>query len=338
MEKTKESIKNKIIKIFKEKRKLTKLQIVKLIFAGISVFFLILGIIFTCIKTPIDGYIYRINTSLEEREETWKQRKSELYDYYDQLYPASHYESRMETSRFVKLLYKISFTNEDENTKQLTIEVFNFTETPISILWNIKFENREEKKYYYCNDVRDQVFGVKQSKSYSVIVDKDFDINDYVVWAISIDDDNDGHKDWDHDIIESYEREMERNKTFSINDDIIEIIGEQPTYENENTEPIPYYMVEIVNARLRYIFCYIFAVVFLLISIFIRKAKSKNYSSSTVYQKSYVPEYTSTTKEVIVKEIHHHTPKTQKVICLYCGSRYNDDLDECPNCGSNKIK
>ena len=39
--------------------------------------------------------------------------------------------------------------------------------------------------------------------------------------------------------------------------------------------------------------------------------------------------------DTLIEEIQKKSP--QKVICLHCESRYSDDLDECPNCGSAKI-
>jgi flagellar basal body-associated protein FliL len=65
----------------KKKKKLRKIQIVKIFMAGLSALCLIFAIVFTCLKTPIDGTIYRINTTQKERETIWEKKRDELFDY-----------------------------------------------------------------------------------------------------------------------------------------------------------------------------------------------------------------------------------------------------------------
>lgn len=330
-----EENKKEIDKKTKEKKKLTKIQIFRLVMAGLCAVCLICGIVFTCIKTPIKGSIYRINTTLEEREETFEKKQDELFNYYDALYDASHYEHRMKTSRFVKMLYKTTFSSDNGTTKQLTLEVINFTQTQIKILGAFYIRDGETRtKYYRIHESEDAVFASRASKVYTVSVASEVNFDDYYIYATSIDDDNDGHSDWQQLPLEDYYDELERTKTFSIYEDIAEEIGPRPTSENESTEPVPYYMVAIMNARLRYIMCYIFAVIFLVLALTIRGGSSSSTRSYMTYEKSYVPTRTETVKEIIIKEVHHE-PKNKKVICSHCGSRYKDSLDECPNCGSS---
>jgi len=325
----------KTTEVVKKKKKLTKIQITKIIMAGLSAICFVFAIVFTCIKSPIDGSIYCINTTLEEREEAWEAKRKELFDLYDRTYPASHYENRMTTSRFATLLYKESYSTISADEKQLSLEVINYTEKGIKILGAIYIENREDDSIYIRIDAsEDQYFSSKGKATYTVAVATDFEMEEYVIWAKGIDDDGDNHSDWSALQVSSYENELDRTKTFSISADIEKEIGERPTNQNESKEPRPHYMVEITNARLRFVMFYIFSATFLILAIVIHKPKH-------VYHRPLIiapePEYVEPQPEIIIKEIHH-APKIKKVTCLHCGSRYKDNLDECPNCGSAKIE
>lgn len=332
MEKINES---KTTEIVKKKKKLTKIQITRIIMASISAICLIFAIVFTCIKTPIDGSIYCINTTLEEREEAWDKKYKELFDLYDRTYSASHYENRMTTSTSAKFLYKESYANISDTEKQLTLEVINFTNKNLKILGAVYIENREDDSIYIRIDESEgNFFSSKDKATYVVTLDASFEMDDYVIRAKGVDEDGDNHSDWKYVQVTSYEKELERTKTFAISEDIKKGIGEKPTSQNESKEPIPQYMVEILDARLRYILFYIFSATFLVLAIIIHKPKH-------TYRKSFIittePEFVEPQPEIIIKEIHH-APKIKKVTCLHCGSRYKDNLDECPNCGSAKIE
>ncbi|MBE5755745.1 MAG: hypothetical protein E7341_03635 [Clostridiales bacterium] len=332
MEKENES---KTTEVVKKKKKLTKIQITRIIMASISAICLIFAIIFTFIKTPIDGSIYCINTTLEEREETWDKKYKEMFDLYDRTYSASHYENRMTTSNFAKFLYKESYAAISNTENQLTLEVINFTDKNLKILGAVYIENREDDSIYIrIDESEDNFFSSKSKATYVVTVDADFEMDDYVIWARGVDDDGDNHSDWTYLQVTSYEKELERTKVFSIIGDIEKEIGEKPTSQNESKEPIPRYMVEILDARLRFILFYIFSVVFLVLAITIHKPK---YTHRRLFAILTEPEFVEPEPEIIIKEIHH-APKIKKVTCLHCGSRYKDNLDECPNCGSAKIE
>lgn len=334
MEKSKES---KTTDVVKKKKKLTKIQITKIIMAGISAICLTFAIIFTFIKSPIDNSIYYTNTSLEEREEVWEKKQSELYNYYDKLYSPSDFSNKISTSRFMKLLYQITEVTNTQpigNEKQLSVKIYNYKEDNITILGAIYLEHKDDAlSYIRIDESEDEVFTTKECVEYILFVDADFNIENYTVSAKGVDDDNDGHSDWTIYPITSYDHELERTKAFSIFDQIEGIIGERPTNENESKEPIPQYMVEIMDAKLRYILLYVFSAMFLVLAIVIHKPK-KHYHIpfATIIEPAPEPK-----TEVIIKEIHH-APKVTKVTCLHCGSRYKDNLDECPNCGSAKIE
>lgn len=339
MEKTTETT-----KIKKEKKKLTKIQIVKLILAGLSAVCLVLAIIFTCIKTPISGSIYRINTTQKQRERTWENKRDELYDYFDQNYSSSDFEDEIETSIWMKFIYKLSYSNETNDSKQLNIELINYSEKTIKILGSVHVEHKDDEFDYRIDGSQDDVLTSKSSVNYSLTVDSDFDIEDCYISIYNIDYDNDAVKDVTFSTAKHIEDELERTKTFKIYDEIEEMIGERPTNEYESTEPIPHYMVEIMNAKLRFIIFYCLTVLFLVLAIVVRKRKTYSYESNiSQYTKPSINydvkpvRDNEPVREVIIKEIHH-APKIKKVVCLHCGSRYKDNLDECPNCGSSKIE
>lgn len=318
-------------KKIKEKKKITKIQITRIVLLGCAVVFLILGVIFTCIKQPIDGSIYYTNTTLEEREKTWEKKYSELFKYYDEQYPASHYENQMETSSFCEFLYKYSYTSETSETKTLVFELYNNSQNSATI-GAIYIENRENESLYYKVATTGQTFTSRSSTTYTVEVPSSFEIADYVIWARNVN--YDGHN-WTVLSVDSYQNELERTKTFTISAQVKNMIGERPTNESESTEPIPGYMQAIINARLTYAMMYIISGILIFVAIFIRERKFVPHRPFE-FSGSYTPP-PSQPKEVIIKEIHHE-PKIKRVVCLYCGSRYKDNLDECPNCGSSKIK
>ena len=331
MEKTKETK----IETVKEKKKLTGTHIVKLIMAGFSVVCFILAIVFMFIKTPIKGSIYRINTTQKQRETTWENKRDELYDYFDKKYPASHFENEIDTSSWTKFLYKFSYSNETVSSKQLNIELFNYSEKTIKILGSVHVEHRDNLFDYRITVSQGEVLTVKEAVNYSLIVDSDFDIEDCYISIYNVEYDNDGIKEESFLTAKLYEKELERTKTFKIYDKIEEMIGKRPTNEFESTEPIPDYMVEIKNARLRAFIFFVLSVSFLVLAISVRKTRLSGSDLNIEYFSEL--ENDEPENEIIIKEIHH-APKVKKVICLHCGSRYKDNHDECPNCGSSKIK
>ena len=157
--------------------------------------------------------------------------------------------------------------------------------------------------------------------------------------ARGVDDDNDGVNDWDIFPVSSYSNELERTMSSQISKDVYDRIGERPTNENESKNPPPDYMQAIMDARLRYILLYVSAGILFAIGMICRDAVFMKSHTAFEYVSFPVttPAPSEPKTEVIIKEIHH-APKVKKVVCLHCGSRYKDNLDECPNCGSAKIK
>ena len=93
----------------KIKKKLTKAQkIIKGILFGASAVLLVLAIVFTFLKEPIEGSIYKTNTTFQEREATWESEYDRLFDIYDASYSVEYFEQFLEpaTHSVGQILYK----------------------------------------------------------------------------------------------------------------------------------------------------------------------------------------------------------------------------------------
>lgn len=319
----------------KEKRKLTKVEkISKIVFLSIGVLLTVMGIIFTVIKVPIEGTIYKTNTTFEEREQAWNNEYRRLFDLYDATYSPEYFESEMELESGILggLLYKTS-----TGGSILTIDIYN-NATEKTIVYSIRLKNKVDESYQNITTEQIEIYS-RETKSYTITVADGFDMDNY--WIIC----SYRHKGhlWSGHSLTSYQRELERTKTFEIIDMIEDEIGKRPDKMKENSEDLserPDYMDDILDARLNYIMCYMFAVLAFIPAIFIGVGgKRQTYA---------LPSYSSEPMvEVIIKEVpvevkhdeedcKHH--KIKKVVCLYCGARYKDSLDECPDCGSSRIK
>ena len=334
-----EKVKVKKQKIKKVKEKLSKPTIARRIILCLSAICLGFAIFFTVLKSPIKDSIYLTNTSLEERQETWENSFDEWYKYYNSRYSPSDFETKLSTSRFLKLLYSVSVNKTSETTKEVSLTIFNYTDSPITMRGAFYFDRIGDTSSIRVNDSQGKVFTSKEYAQYHITVDNNFNLDDYMIVARGVDDDNDGVNDWDIFPVTSYENELERTKLSQISKDIYDIIGEKPTFDNESKNPLPEYVQAIIDARLRYILLYISAGILFIFGMICRDSvfmKSHPMFEPITYPIPR-PAPSETKTEVIIKEIHH-APKIKKVVCLHCGSRYKDNLDECPKCGSAKIK
>ena len=303
------------------------------------------GIFLNCIKTPIEGSFYHLNSSFEERQEIWDKKNEEFWDYYEQEYSSRDFSNDISVQDSLKLVYKFNYTEEVESTKQLNVTVYNYTSKAVrfqNIGIYLSFRS-EPPKYIYFDSSKHDTINSLENSTYSLVVDADFDFNDYIIFAGEVYDLNGNYmgEKGRGSFLYLYENELRKAKLSAIGDAVREQIGERPSPSNE-TDPQPDYMVKILNNQLAYTLLYIasgflfmIAVISKIFGVILSKQKP-SFTPMVKYVTHVVPVQPEI-REVIIKEVHH-APKVHKVTCLHCGSRYKDNLDECPNCGSARIK
>ncbi|MBQ8425214.1 MAG: hypothetical protein IJX17_04265 [Clostridia bacterium] len=332
--------------------KKTSLLILRIVFIGIAAMSFIFGIVYCVAQMPIEGSIYKTNTSRPEREEIWEEEFERLYDLYDdENSDLSQYENKIQLSLSLELLYKYSFTdsNTSDGVKTLRLEIINNSKYSVMSMGSIIIETWDDE-IAYSTKASDRILFSNASETYIFIVSDEFDIGEHSISATSVKYDNYTFKSW---YITSYERELEVTKMNQITLRIYEEIGQRPTVEYENSDPMPDYLVVINENIYTVIGWFTFAVIFGILAFAVRKRKNKtlnNYSyasnnfdvktDSTIvyetYEEDSLDELKEELKEEIIEEMNKNSVK--KVVCTHCGTRYKDDLDECPNCGSTKIE
>ena len=315
-------------------------RVVKGVLFGIAALLLGLGLLLTFIQQPIPGSIYKTNTTFEEREELWYAESKRIRAELDSILPLSYFERYMEprSGSIGEVLYKYSI---DNSSNTLSFTLYNNSVNTVKV-YSIYFKNKENSLNEYSVLNIDRDFISKDSSTYSIEVDEDFVIDNYIIYCSYR---NNGHL-WSQHPISSYQKELERTKYFTISDMIDEEIGERPDKQKEGAEEgdgRPEYMRYIIDARLSYCLCYMGAVLMFIIATVV--TFNWHIDTKPVIAESFDYDYdNSLPVDEIINEIpvsececrHHHPVK--KVVCLYCGSRYRDDLDECPDCGSSRIK
>ena len=230
------------IKYKKNKKKLSKIQLIRIVFFSLASVLFIIATIFSTIKMPINGSIYKLNTTRHEREKIYEKEFDRLFEIYDSSTQVSDYENQVQTSSFLELLYKYSYQERNDGTKTLIFKVYNNSKFSVTSMYSIYFKNRESSITEYTIKANERILFSNNSETYILIVSDDFEINDYIIYATSVKYDNSIYNTWH---IDSYENELERTKITSITLMIRNQIGERPTIENEETDPIPDYLRKI---------------------------------------------------------------------------------------------
>jgi len=333
-------------------KKINGILLVKIIFASFAILFFILGIVYATVEMPIEGSIYKTNTSRAEREETWEKEFEERYKIYDEGTDVIIFENQVQKSSFLELLYRHSYSSMDyvNGTKDLRLEIINNSKLAVMSIYSIKLENRDDETDVYSQKASDRIMSSGSTETYLFTVPIDFDIDDYSVSANSVKYDNYTYRTW---FVTSFERELEITKSWQISLWIYEEIGERPTIEYESTDPLPDYLVAINDNISLVIGWFFFSLIFGLPAIFIKNRKTKKFNNYSFNSNNFdvindtqiiyetqsdntLNELKEELKEEILEEIQRKT-RVKKVVCLHCESRYDDSLDECPNCGSTKI-
>ena len=320
--------------------------IAKIFLLSTAGIFLLSALMATFTKMPIEGSIYKTNTTREERELMWEAEFERLYKIYDESTDVEYYENKMQVSSFLNLLYKYTYvdTNPTDAVKELRLEIINYSENSVMSMSSIEIENWDDETDIYTTTANERILFSKGVETYIFIVPLDFNIRDYTVSANNVRYDNYTYNSW---FITTYERELEVTKSNKITLRIYDEIGERPTVEYETQEPIPDYMADINDNFEVCVILYVLSVVFAGFAFMLKKRQSttsntglnyagfNNVSNQLDDQDNNTNDFKQELKEEIIEEIQRKSVK--KVICLHCESRYNDDLDECPNCGSAKI-
>lgn len=308
--------------------------------------FLLSALMATFTKMDIEGSIYKTNTTREERELMWQAEFERLYKIYDESTDVKDYEDKMQASSYLNLLYKYTYvdTNPTDSTKELRLEIYNNSKSAVMSMSSIEIEDWYDEIVIYTLDANERILFSKGTETYILIVPLDFDIDDYNIIATNVKYDN---YTYNSRYITSYEVELEDTKDAQITLIIYDEIGERPTAEYESQEPIPAYMEDINDNFAVCVILYVLAVVFAGFAFILKKRQSTKGNTGLNYagfnnvgnqldvQNNNTNDFKQELKEEIIDEIQRKSIK--KVICLHCESRYNDDLDECPNCGSAKI-